>query len=139
MFMRSFSCQRLLTVFFLGLFLTTVVAAPTHAAMVGTGQLLAAETPVADTTQIRVALRDALVARGVTGEEAALRVAALDDEEVLQLAGALDEDPAGSGIVTVAAVIFLVLLWTDIMGYTDVFPFVNRSPNGSQGPIVTEN
>lgn len=136
---RSFSCQRLLAVFFCSLFALVSVVAPASAAMVSTEQLLGVEDNLPAPAEVRASLQARLVAMGVPSDDAQQRVAALNDQQVIQVATALDEDPAGGGIVTVAAVIFLVLLWTDIMGYTDVFPFVNKSPNGSQGPIVTEN
>ena len=54
---------------------------------------------------------------GVDPEEAARRIASLSDEEVQQIAGRLDELPAGEGFVGVvigaALIIFLVLLITD--------------------------
>jgi hypothetical protein len=34
--------------------------------------------------------------------------------------------PAGSGVVGALLLVFLVLLFTDIMGWTDVYPFVNK-------------
>ena len=67
---------------------------------------------------------------GVDPDEAAERVAGLSDEEVRQIAGQLDTLPAGEGtagiIVGAALIVFLVLLITDILGLTDVFPFVNK-------------
>jgi hypothetical protein len=51
-------------------------------------------------------------------------VAALTDEEAAQLAGKLDRLPAGGdGIVGVLLIVFLVLLITDILGLTKIFPF----------------
>jgi Family of unknown function (DUF6627) len=64
-----------------------------------------------------------LKALGVDGATAKARVAALSDAEAAQLAAQLDELPAGGDILGVALVVFLVLLFTDIMGYTKVFPF----------------
>lgn len=62
---------------------------------------------------------------GVEPEEAARRVASLSDDEVEEIAGRLDELPAGQGAIVGAIVlIFLVLLITDLLGLTDAFPFV---------------
>ena len=62
--------------------------------------------------------------------EAAARVAALSDEQVREIAGQLDQLPAGQGAVGVVVgailIIFLVLLITDLLGLTNVFPFVQR-------------
>lgn len=68
-------------------------------------------------------VRAALERRGVDVAEAKHRVAAMTDEEVAQIAGKLDEVPAGGDILGVIVFIFLVLLITDILGFTKVFPF----------------
>jgi hypothetical protein len=52
------------------------------------------------------------------------RVGALTDAEAAELAGRIDELPAGGvGILGAILIVFLVLLLTDILGYTKVFPF----------------
>ena len=64
---------------------------------------------------------------GVNPDDAKARVAALSDDEVARLAGEIDRLPAGGDalgtIVWVALVVFLVLLITDLLGLTKVFPF----------------
>jgi len=60
---------------------------------------------------------------GVEPADARERVAALSDREAAQLAAHLDELPAGGDLLGVALIVFLVLLFTDIMGYTKIFPF----------------
>lgn len=71
-----------------------------------------------------------LIQLGVDPQEAADRVTSLTDQEVRQIAGHLEELPAGEGavgaVVGAAVLIFLVLLITDLLGLTDVFPFVRR-------------
>ena len=71
-----------------------------------------------------------LVLLGINPEEAASRVASLSNGEIQQIAGRLDELPAGEGavgaVVGAILIIFLVLLITDLMGLTDVFPFVKK-------------
>jgi hypothetical protein len=54
------------------------------------------------------------------------RVDALSDEEAQQLATQLDEMPAGSGVIGALLFIFVVLLVTDLLGLTDVFPFTKK-------------
>jgi hypothetical protein len=71
----------------------------------------------------RAEVRAALEARGVDLNEAKKRVAALTDEEVALIAGKLDEVPAGGDVLGVIVFLFLVLLVTDILGFTKVFPF----------------
>ena len=64
---------------------------------------------------------------GVDPEEAEARVAAMSDAEVQELAGKLENAKAGEGplgaIVGAAVFVFIVLLITDILCFTDVFPF----------------
>ena len=68
--------------------------------------------------------------QGIDPLEAEKRVASLTDQEVEKICKVLDQLPAGGdGIGTVvgaAVLIFLVLLITDLLGLTHVFPFVNR-------------
>lgn len=73
-------------------------------------------------------VRDKLVDLGVDPAMADERVAALSDSEARQMATRMEELPAGANSVIGAAVlIFLVLLLTDILGFTDVFPFVTNT------------
>ena len=66
----------------------------------------------------------ALVARGIAPVEAKGRVAALTDDEASLMASQLDTAVAGgNGIIGAIVLIFLVLLLTDILGFTKIFPF----------------
>lgn len=108
------------------------IQAPAVAGMVGTGEVIAQQQQTLDRGQLLGALaqedvRVQLVALGVDPEQAAARVAALSDEELQLLAAQMDEMPAGGSVLGVAVFIFLVLLATDILGFTDVFPFVKKT------------
>ena len=60
----------------------------------------------------------------VTIEQARSRVAALTDAEAAQVADNINSAPAGgSDILGTIVIIFLILLVTDILGFTKVFPF----------------
>ncbi len=63
-----------------------------------------------------------LVRQGVDPAAARERVAALSDEDATRLASHIDSAPAG-GIIGVILLVFFVLLITDIIGWTKVFPF----------------
>lgn len=72
----------------------------------------------------RADVSEALVAKGVDMEAARARIASLSDQEVVALADQLEHAPAGaSGVLGTIVFIFLVLLITDILGFTKVFPF----------------
>lgn len=73
-------------------------------------------------------VKSALISQGIDPGEAEYRLDSLTDEEAARLADRLQELPAGGDFFTtlliVVFVVFLVLLATDIAGYTDIFPFV---------------
>jgi hypothetical protein len=75
-------------------------------------------------------VRDQMVAFGVDPDEAKARVASLSDGEIRQIAGQIDGLPAGQGVlvalVGAAVFIFVVLLITDLLGLTHIFPFVRH-------------
>ena len=72
----------------------------------------------------RAEMRERMQALGVSPQAARERADALSDEEVAALADRLDQLPAGgTDVLTVALIVFLVLLLTDILGYTKIFPF----------------
>lgn len=74
-------------------------------------------------------VRAALLERGVKPEQVAARVAALSDDEARDLAKRIDQLPAGGdGLLGMLFVVFIILLITDILGLTKVFPFT-RSIN----------
>ena len=102
-----------------------------NAAIVSTSEMVATEQTKVDREYLlssleREEVRTALTSQGVDLEMAKQRVASMADEEVRALNQKMDEMPAGSGVVGVVLIVFLVLLITDIVGWTDVFPFVNK-------------
>ena len=97
---------------------------PAHAGMVGTDAVVAsAERDRIVTFLEREDVRQQLQAQGLSPADVKARVAALTDEEAAQLAGQVENLPAGGDILGVLLIVFLVLLLTDIMGLTKVFPF----------------
>ena len=60
---------------------------------------------------------------GVEPGEAQARVDALTDDEAARIAGHLEQLPAGGSVIGVLFAIFIILLITDILGLTKVFPF----------------
>lgn len=72
-------------------------------------------------------IRAELVKLGVDPAAAQARVDALTQEEAALAAQRMPEMPAGGdGVIGAIVFIFLVLLITDLLGLTDVFPFVNK-------------
>ena len=104
-----------------------------QAALVTTDQVIGKSEIQADRARVvaflaREDVRREMQAMGVDPDEAAARVALMTDAEVRQTAARIDQLPAGQSVATAlisaALIIFIVLLITDLVGVTDVFPFV---------------
>jgi hypothetical protein len=96
---------------------------PAQAAMLGTdAATLSAERATILNALDRADVQAQLQARGVDPAQVKGRVAALTDEEAADIAARIDELPAG-GILGLILLVFLILLITDILGLTKVFPF----------------
>lgn len=71
----------------------------------------------------RADVRTAMQEQGINSDAAVQRVNAMSDLEVAQLAGRIDKAPAGGEILGIIFTVFIILLVTDILGLTKVFPF----------------
>ena len=107
-----------------------------HAGIVSTDAVLSSATTATDLSTTpsvqreqvtaflqRADVRQALQAQGVQADAAVARVNGMSDAEVAQLAGRIDQAPAGGDILGMLFTVFIVLLVTDILGLTKVFPF----------------
>ncbi len=74
----------------------------------------------------RTDVQKQLVSLGVDQNQAAARIAALSDAEVQQLYGKMQTLPAGGDILGTLVFIFVLLLITDLLGLTNVYPFVHH-------------
>ena len=122
--------------FFLAIFML-MISGPfqsAYAAMIETESVL----DISRGQQARVYLKSllaredvqaALVARGLEPQEAKARIDSLSDAEAINAADRFGQLPSASGVfetlLIVAFLVFLILLITDIAGYTDIFPFVH--------------
>lgn len=105
---------------------------PARAQWISTEAVAAAAAP-ATTTDARARLAGwlnrgevvaALAERGVDVKEARARVAALPDADAQALLAQIDSAPAGGeSVLGVVVFVFVLLLITDILGFTKVFPF----------------
>lgn len=119
----------------LTLILTGVFVPAAQAAVIGSEAVLGQ----ADVGAMRERVRDFFarddVARqmqslGVSAGEARKRVDAMTDHEVVRANGMLDRLPAGQDalgdVLGFALLVFIILLITDLLGLTHVFPFTKR-------------
>jgi hypothetical protein len=116
------------------LLLTSLPVGVAQAALITTDQVLSDsaqdERRKVEAFLQRQDVRDQMVAFGVEPDEAAARVASLSDGEIRQIAGQIDRLPAGQGVLVAligaAVFVFIVLLITDLLGLTNIFPFVRH-------------
>ena len=109
---------------------TTAMGLPmtAQAGIVSTDESLSAPVASANRDRVntfltRADVRKALQEQGVNGDAAVERVKAMSNTEVAQLAGRIDQAPAGGDVLGVLFTVFIVLLVTDILGLTKIFPF----------------
>jgi hypothetical protein len=75
-------------------------------------------------------VKNALIKQGIDPQEAKIRIDSLTDQEAQFIADKLKQLPAGGdffvALLIIVFVVFVILLITDIAGYTDIFPFVKK-------------
>lgn len=120
--------KKIFTCFLLASFTTVGFTQSVQAAMISTEQAVAAHAAQQNRDKLAAALERPDVAAelermGVDKNEAQARVAAMSDAEVAAMAGRVDSLPAGGDILGVIVFVFVLLLVTDILGLTKVYPF----------------
>lgn len=128
MLFLSVRMKRIFATLFSGMLLA-MTALPASAAMVGTDRVLGNASLEADRAELvsmidREEVREQLSAMGVDPDAAQERVARMTDAEVAQLKDRIGELPAGQDALGVVLVIFIVFVITDVIGATDIFPFI---------------
>jgi VIT1/CCC1 family predicted Fe2+/Mn2+ transporter len=106
------------------------------AEIIGTNTVIAAQKQEANRERVTAFLRrddvhQAMVRHGVDAAEAQQRVDSLSNSELTKISQAMEQLPAGGDggvgtIIGAAVFIFVVLLITDLLGLTHVFPFVTH-------------
>lgn len=104
------------------------VATPAAAAVIGNESLVTNAVRSDSREQVknyldREDVLAALQSYGVSPEMAQKRVESMTDQEISKLAENIETAPAGAGVVGVLFSVFVILLVTDILGLTKVFPF----------------
>jgi hypothetical protein len=116
------------------LFIMSLPLGAARAGLVTTEQLVEAKSAASDRERLAAILmrddvRAQMEALGVDRDEAIARIASLSDQEVQQIAGQIDELPAGQnflvGVLVVAGIVLIALVILDLLGVTDVFAVIN--------------
>ncbi|HEX7045439.1 MAG TPA: PA2779 family protein [Burkholderiales bacterium] len=127
------ACVRSICGFVAFAFLAVAVHVPiAAAALVGTEAAVGAAQARTERARVqqlleREEVKRQLLAAGVAPSEIGARVSALSDAEVSELAARIEALPAGGDGFGVILFVFVVLVITDYLGFTDVFPFVRAA------------
>lgn len=70
-------------------------------------------------------VKQQLLSLGVNAADVESRINLMTDEEIAQLNQQIDELPAGGDVLGILLVIFIVFVITDVIGATDIFPFIH--------------
>lgn len=124
-------CMQRSMIWVMSIVLSLVPVIPAQAAMVGTEQIVNPVQSRAEESKVRQfleqeAARQQLQAWGVSPEWASERVSNLSDSELARINQAIDTQHAGgTSILGVLLIIFLVFVITDVIGATNIFPFIH--------------
>ncbi|MFV2055028.1 MAG: PA2779 family protein [Thiohalomonadales bacterium] len=131
--LHTHSCStRLVAKLVIGCFLWLILQPVAYSGFISTQELMQQGVESTEKLRLRQLLdredvRLALMDMGVSAQHAQQRINLLTEQEAAKLAADIEQLPAGGGVLEILVLVFLVLLFTDIMGYTDIFPFVNKN------------
>lgn len=103
----------------------TGISQPANAGMLGTQSLLPHSLSQQDQQQARQQIENQLIELGVEADMAKARIASLSDQQVADITNRLNDLPAGADAGGVILTVFIVFVITDVIGATDIFPFIH--------------
>jgi hypothetical protein len=107
-------------------FTFTTFPAASYAGLVGTDEIISADSRSRQLAEIRNVLardevRNQMLELGVNPGYVEERLNALTDAELAKLSSGMQELPAGGDAVAVIGIVFIVLLILELLGVTNVF------------------
>ncbi len=114
----------------LSIALISVSASNVQAAIVSNDQIIYKTDQVSDRAALLQTIKRAdvqaqLSSMGVSAVDIETRINQMTHEEIAQLNQHMAELPVGAGVLGVVVLIFLVFVITDVIGATDIFPFIH--------------
>ena len=73
----------------------------------------------------RIDVQKQLLSMGINGVDLENRIDQMTQGEIAQLNQQIDGLPAGGGVLGIVVLIFIVFVITDVVGATDIFPFIH--------------
>ena len=114
----------------LSILLTLMPLLPAQAAMIGNQQIINQNQSQQTRDSLQQLLdqdtaRQQLQAWGVSPEQINSRIDSLTDAELARINQQLNDLNAGGSVLGILLVIFIVFVITDVIGATDIFPFIH--------------
>lgn len=114
----------------LSIALISVSASNVQAAIISNDQIIYKTDQVSDKAALLQTIRRAdvqaqLSGMGVSTVDIEARINQMTHEEIAQLNQHMAEMPVGAGVLGTVVLIFLVFVITDVIGATDIFPFIH--------------
>lgn len=114
----------------LSILLALMPMLPAQAAMIGNEQIINQGLSVQTRDSLRQLFeqdtaRQQLQAWGVNADQVNTRINSLTDAELARINQQVGDLNAGGNILGILLVIFIVFIITDVIGATDIFPFIH--------------
>ena len=118
------------TAIFLSILLALMPLLPAQAAMIGNQQIINQNQSQQTRDSLQQLLdqdtaRQQLQAWGVSPEQINSRIDSLTDAELARINQQVNDLNAGGSVLGILLVIFIVFVITDVIGATDIFPFIH--------------
>jgi hypothetical protein len=118
------------TAVLLSILLALMPMLPAQAAMIGNEQIVNQGLSVQTRNSLRQLFeqdtaRQQLQAWGVNADQVNTRINSLTDAELARINQQVGDLNAGGNILGILLVIFIVFVITDVIGATDIFPFIH--------------
>ena len=114
----------------LSLLLICAPVSQAQAAMIANAQIIDQVQQLNDKAALlqtinRVDVQEQLLDMGVNAAELESRVSQMTQQEIAQLNQQINNLPAGGDILGIIVLIFIIFIITDVIGATDIFPFIH--------------
>ena len=125
--MKTF--QRTLSLI-LSLLLLSISFSQVQAAIITNAQVINQTQQINDKEALlqtikRIDVQQQLLGLGVTTAELESRINQMTQQEIAQLNQQINELPAGGDALGLIVLIFIIFVITDVIGATDIFPFIH--------------
>lgn len=141
--MRSESAKRSVAmVCIIAILVPSLVPATAHAGVITTRQVLDEQRTAYERQELQALVEDEriqsrLVSMGVDPDQLHDRIGVMTDRELAKVNDAIERLPAGGahgavgGILGILLLLFIVFVITDVIGATDIFPFIRPVDGGN--------